>query len=196
MAYHKHHTQGIILGGFASGEGDRLLYIFTREFGLICAFARSVRTERSKLRPSLQEYTIGTVSLIRGKEFWRIASMSRSASFYHALKTRKDALRSLIRLSEFLKRVFPGEEKNEEAYDVFASGISALTYRDRDGADFAMIETLTSARLLALLGHLPKKPYTELLSGKEFAPMTLSSMKQHHSPMAEAVKYALQESGL
>lgn len=196
MAYHKHHTKGIVLGGVAVKEGDRLLYIFTREFGLIRALARSVRTERSKLRPQLQDFTVGTVSLIRGKEFWRVASMSGSASFYHALKGRDSARSVLFRLSGLLKRLLPGEEKNTEAYDIFIRGIAALTNPARTDSEYAMIETLTAARLLAILGHLSKQPYEALLSGADISEPVLKSTADVQKSMVQAVNHALRESGL
>lgn len=196
MAYHKHHTKGIVLGGVAIKEGDRLLYIFTRDFGLIRASARSVRTERSKLRPQLQDFTLGTVSLVRGKELWRVASMSGSASFYHALKNRPAARAVLFRLSALVKRLLPGEEKNTDVYDVFVRGLGALTSPSRTDSEYAMIETLTAARLLALLGHLSKQPYPELLSNAEFTESTLKYTADIQKGMVQAVNHALRESGL
>jgi DNA repair protein RecO len=177
-------------------EGDRMLYLFTREFGLLHAFARSARTERSKLRPLLQDFTVGTVSLVRGKEYWRVTGMARSASFYHAVRRNDAALGVLARFATLTRRLVPGEECNPELYDLVLRALSALTAPNRSAAEYDALEILATARLLALLGHLPKEPYgVSLLSGEQFDADALRDTTAQRL-LASGIDDALRESGL
>jgi len=69
-----HTTAGFIIFSRPYGEADKLISIFTRDFGLVTATARGIRLEKSKLRYHAQDYSLGVFSLVRGKEFWRLTS--------------------------------------------------------------------------------------------------------------------------
>ena len=42
-----HHTEAIVLGGYAKGEADKLISLYTRDFGLVRADAKGVRKSTS-----------------------------------------------------------------------------------------------------------------------------------------------------
>jgi hypothetical protein len=72
--YHKHTTFAFVLNVSPSGEKNHFITLFTREFGMIRAKAQSVRVADSKLRYALQEFSYIEVSLVKGKEIWRITN--------------------------------------------------------------------------------------------------------------------------
>ena len=74
MSYHIYNTKGIILSEKSLREADRVYSILTRDLGLIRATALGVRKESSKLRGNLEPVGLTTVSLVRGKEYWRVTS--------------------------------------------------------------------------------------------------------------------------
>jgi recombinational DNA repair protein (RecF pathway) len=74
IMYTIHTTPGFIIGSRPSGEAGKLLSIFTQDLGLIRATAQGIRFEKSKLRPFIQDYSVGIFSFVRGKEFWRLTS--------------------------------------------------------------------------------------------------------------------------
>jgi DNA repair protein RecO len=55
-------------------EADRIYSILTRDLGLVRATALGVRKENSKLRGSIEPISLSDVSLVRGKESWRLTS--------------------------------------------------------------------------------------------------------------------------
>ncbi len=67
-------TPGFIIDSRAYGEAGKMLFIFTRDLGLVMAVAQGIRFERSKLRPFTQDYSFGEFSFVRGKEMWRLTS--------------------------------------------------------------------------------------------------------------------------
>lgn len=62
-------------------EADRIYSILTQDLGLIRATAIGVRKEASKLRGSLEPISLARVSLVRGKEYWRLTSAEFIKSF-------------------------------------------------------------------------------------------------------------------
>ncbi|MEK7535643.1 MAG: recombination protein O N-terminal domain-containing protein [Patescibacteria group bacterium] len=72
MAEKIYTTEAFVVGERASGEGSKVLTLFTRELGLVYAYARSVRETRSKLRYNLSIYSRTLVSLVPGREYWRL----------------------------------------------------------------------------------------------------------------------------
>ncbi|KKW47559.1 MAG: repair protein RecO protein, partial [Candidatus Kaiserbacteria bacterium GW2011_GWA2_58_9] len=70
--YQKYHTEALVLGNRERGENDRVFTLYTEEFGLVRARASAVRTEASRMRYALQNYSRARVALVRGKRGWRI----------------------------------------------------------------------------------------------------------------------------
>ena len=69
----KYQTEVIVLANREMGENDRVLALYTKDFGLVKARASAILTERSKMRYALQDYSRASVSLVRGRRGWRAA---------------------------------------------------------------------------------------------------------------------------
>ena len=116
MSHHIYHTRGAILSSTFIGESNRFYKIFTEELGLVSASAQSVREGKSKLRYTLQDLSLVTVDLVRGKEVWRIVS----AGAWHPLEEiKKDELRIklLARFYTLLSRLLHGEGRDQDLFD-------------------------------------------------------------------------------
>ncbi|MDE1874668.1 MAG: recombination protein O N-terminal domain-containing protein [Patescibacteria group bacterium] len=140
MSYAIYTTQGFILGSSPSGEASKIYSIYTEDFGLIRAKAQGVRLIRSKLRYNLDDYGFCAVSLVRGKEVWRVTAVERLSS---APKGVDDLGRA--RVLNLVRRLVQGEERNDALFaallmleamiptketDVLARVLSALGYLD------------------------------------------------------------------
>ena len=131
-----HTTPGFIVGTRPYSDAGRILTIFTRDFGLIYATAQGIRLEKSKLRYYTQEYSFGTYSLVRGKEFWRVTSATTNIEqlkdFLSAdrsemierfdtstIKLFENGKQELIaRIALLLKRLLQGEDPHPELFDI------------------------------------------------------------------------------
>ena len=105
--YHLYQTEGIVLKSVPTGEGSSYFYIFTKDLGLLVATAKSVREERSKLRYGLQPFSISNISLVRGKESWRITNATLSSSLFRRLRHQQETLALFSRIFAFLCRLLP-----------------------------------------------------------------------------------------
>lgn len=152
MAHHVYHTDAIILGSRSVGESNRMFYLFTREIGLVYAIARSVRIGRSKLRYNLQDFSKVHISLVRGREVWRITGAFAGEHFFFTFKEEKDKRQLVARLAALLRRLLQGEEQNEYLYDTFIETTEALTFAAPENV--RDIECLSVLRILHSLGYI------------------------------------------
>lgn len=72
MSIEKYTTESFVLACYERGEHDRTYTLFTRDFGLVSARATSIRTLQSKLRTHMHVGRMARVTLVKGKEIWRI----------------------------------------------------------------------------------------------------------------------------
>lgn len=142
MAYTVHTTEGFILSSIPVGEANRLYHIFTREFGVIIATAQGVRLMQSKLRPHLVDSSLSSVSLVKGKEFWRITSASVISRSNNKI---------YIQILSVIKRLLQGEGEHEVLFDYLKQ---ELFKEDLD-------ETNLMVRILSDLGYIDKKEITD-----------------------------------
>jgi recombinational DNA repair protein (RecF pathway) len=72
MAIEKYTSPAIVIESFDQGEHDRVYKLFTRDFGMLIAHAKSIRKLESKLRAHVLPRTVSLVTLVQGREVWRL----------------------------------------------------------------------------------------------------------------------------
>lgn len=143
MSYHIYTTRGIVLSLRPHKEADRIYSILTRDFGLVRAVALGVRKEASKLRGALEPFSISTVSLVRGKEFWRITS----AQMVRKIEASPEVVRPLA----LLEKLVQGEAVHAELFDTVEKMVSDSEAHDEE------FEITLVAKILFELGYLRKE---------------------------------------
>jgi DNA repair protein RecO len=143
VSYHIYTTKGLVLAATPVREADRVYAILTRDLGLIRASAAGVRKEGSKLRGAVEPFVIAQVSLVRGKEYWRLTSAEALRSVA--------AAPSLARPLALLQQLVQGEEANSELFDVIEQFVSGQR------GDGEMLEAQFAAHILYHLGYLKKE---------------------------------------
>lgn len=160
--HHIYHTVGFVLSSEDFGEANRHFKIFTRDLGLIKASAQGVRFLKSKLRYSLQDFSFCELSVVRGREFWRITGASKKFNLREALGASPEALLVFVRVFALLDRLLSGEEKNLRLY----SRIEGAAFFMRDNHLSSRLspdlirnfEYVLVLRILSSLGYLGHSP--------------------------------------
>jgi DNA repair protein RecO len=150
MSYKTYTTDALVCGTYARNTADHSYLLFTREAGMLYADARSAREERSRQRYALQDFSLIRVSLIRGKNSWKIGSVEEQKNYYHRATDRL-ARGSVVNLIRLIKRFVRGEEANLELYDFVCSGLEALVTKIEHRR---FTEELIQLRVLAFLGYV------------------------------------------
>lgn len=87
MAIEKYTTLALVIEHFDQGEHDRVYKLFTRDYGLVMAHAKSVRKLESKLRAHILPRSVALVTLVQGRDVWRLVGAEEtphSGSFTEA----------------------------------------------------------------------------------------------------------------
>lgn len=142
-------TPGFVIDSRPYGEAGKILFVFTRDLGLVPAIAQGIRLEKSKLRYFLQDYSFGTYSLVRGKEFWRLTS-ARESEIKVGNKSE-----IIGRISLLLRRLLQGEEAHPELFTCVESLSDFLGGNpDLTDDELKALETLSVFRILRNLGYV------------------------------------------
>lgn len=157
MSYHIYTTKGLVLAAYPLREADRTYAILTRDLGLIHASATGVRKEGSKLRGSLEPLIISNISLVRGKEYWRITSAEPLQKI--------EATPALVRPLALLQKLVHGEEIHPELFDAVEKHL-------------ASDEATLAAHILYHLGYLKREDIN--LSEKDLIAAINNGLRQSH----------------
>lgn len=150
--HHIYHTEGIILGNNNFGEAGKYYLIFTRDLGMVYASAQGVRKMSSKLRFILQDFSYVNIDLVRGKDFWRITSASKTNRLETIIKN-KAAFEVFDNVSRLLKRLLMGEDPNIPLFSDLINGLSILE-KSVSEEDLRNIEVILVLRILNNLGYI------------------------------------------
>lgn len=148
--HHVYTTPAFIIHSSPHGESGKFLLLFTRDFGMIGATAQGIRLIQSKLRYHIQDASFSNISIVRGKEVWRLTG---AQELFNEKKTSVH-----LKILKVLKRLLPGEEKNESLFEIIEE-----LYRSHISEDkYDIAECLTMLRILNTLGYVEKNVELEV----------------------------------
>ena len=189
MAYQTYTTDALVIGSENQLTADRMFVLFTREVGLVHARAVSVRKEQSKLRYGLQDFSLARISLVHGKQGWRITGAECANNLYFSAHGRQ-VRGALLRVLKLVRRLVRGEETHTALYDLLVDGLAILS-SSRD-TDIARGERILLLRILSALGYVaPKDAYQNLLLHTSLH--TALSCQEHSTSEERAVTMAINE---
>jgi len=164
VSYHIYTTKGIMLASRPWREADRIYSILTRELGLIRATAIGVRKEASKLRGALEPFSLATVSLVRGREYWR----ATSAQFIRNIPPSP----AIARPFYLLEKMIQGEAPHPELFDEIELAVLSPTFDDETS------EIHLVSKILFHLGYLKESDLD--LNKKELVKVINKGLEASH----------------
>lgn len=194
--HHIYHTEGFILKSVPTGEANRLFYILTKDLGLIKATAQGVRLLKSKLRYKLQNQTLVKISVVRGKEIWRIVGVEHEESFKNAHNKGREKTSFFAKISSLVLRLSPGEEKNEQ---LFNTVWEIFSYLENNGEILLdeCVEHIVALRILKHLGYLKNMQEFSFLGNDNIIEESrLCLARESRKLIIAEINNALQESHL
>jgi DNA repair protein RecO (recombination protein O) len=191
--YHIYHTEGLILGSRNYGEAGKCYYIFTRDLGMIYASASGVRKMSSKLRFVLQDFSYIKVDLVRGKDFWRVTSASKT-NLLEDISKRPETLQVVHNLARLLRRLLQGEDANPELFADLIKGLAILE-KTKEKSEIANIEVVLVLRSLSHLGYIGGEDLEELIKSPFEEEMVFQAVKKRPEILKQ-INQALKETHL
>lgn len=195
-----HHTEALVLGGYAKGEADKQITLYTRDLGLVRSDARGVRKMTSKLRFALQPYMVVQVDLIGTKTIFRVGSTDLILSLG---SSNMSVLTVLHRIATLLRRLVPEQEQNEPLYFALIEIMNFISQNQNSNQkntnekalDTASLELLSVFRILFYLGYVTDSGEKSILE----APIThelLSQVALRRELLIKEVNNSLRETML
>ena len=198
MSHSIYTTEGFILKSLNFGEANKYFFIFTRDFGLVKATAQGVRHLQSKLRYSLEDFSFGQISLVRGKEVWRLTSAEKKLNIKN-----KEKILLLSRIFSLLLRLLHGEEKNDLLFDSLKEGMCFLTENKptnealTNEESLANFECIMALRILSALGYIGNLgDFNQFTTSPYFTAELLSTMSTLKSRAIWEINKSLKETHL
>ncbi len=169
-----HHTEAFVLKSIESGEANKRVWLFTKEYGLIVATVQGVRKPGAKLRAHITDYCFINADIVKGRDVWRLVSAQIQENPFVGDYDKLRA-RSYIRALSLVQRFCIEEGVEPEVFDhLFAVMKTLTTISDGAGlpAQAGFFDTVVLWKILVQLGYL------ELSSDLE---------ELFHKPLLEAV---------
>ncbi|MBI2476163.1 MAG: recombination protein O N-terminal domain-containing protein [Candidatus Taylorbacteria bacterium] len=195
--HHLYHTPGFILASSPFGEANLSFRILTRDLGLIGASAQGVRFLKSKLRYTVHNFFYGELSLVRGRERWRVTGVSKSTDLYCEFRDRPETLLVFARVFSLLLRLLSGEEKNEELFRHVEEAVLFARAKKLSAKLSRDFECILVLRILWSLGYLGSSPDTAVFVESPFWSDELILKMETLTPkILAAINRSLKESQL
>jgi DNA repair protein RecO len=144
------HTDAFVLKSVESGEANKRVWLFTREFGLIVATVQGVRKAGAKLRSHITDYCYIHADIIKGRDVWRLVSAQIQENPFFGDYDKLRA-RSYIRALSLVQRFCIEEGVEPELFEHLHKVMETLTVPSTNAAFF---DTVVLWKILVLLGYL------------------------------------------
>lgn len=203
MSHHIYTTEGFIIESRESGEANRSLLIFTKDFGMIYTFIQGVRKITSKLRFHIEELSYKSFSLVKGRDKWRITGISdvsdNSSAKNKIIKSDRTVLAAYANILNLLKRLLSGAEKNEQLFDIVYSFYEYATshLEVEQKGKIKNVEALTVLRILNCLGYVKKLDFwPDFAATHSIDDVSLDKVDKNYNEVIKEINTALRESHL
>lgn len=191
--HHIYHTEGIILSSNNFGEAGRYYSIFTRDLGMIYASAQGIRKISSKLRFILQDFSYLKIDLIKGKDFWRITSASKTNKLEELI--RPEIFGVCVNISKLLKRLLAGEDPNKELFIDLLDGLAILEKAETID-EIRNIEAVIVLRILNNLGYIGGNETLKDFIRSPFEKELIFEVSKSRTKILDQINKALRETHL
>jgi hypothetical protein len=157
MTYKIYTTDAFVVKTRQSKDADLSVLIFTEELGLLNAIAKSARAQKTKLGFALQTMSFSRISLVKGKEVWRVTSVKKHISLYD--NRLHIELRTLFaRMLLFIERFCPREQVEDEVFSLLKQ-IAGFVFKEVSNDPFVLtyipsIEHYFTLNVLYYLGYV------------------------------------------
>jgi DNA repair protein RecO len=150
--HHIYKTQAIVLNSQPIREADKQLVLLTQDFGLIKAIAQGTRKNESKLRPSIQDFSVSEVALVKGKAGWRLTNAR--IDYQISAKISNDKIfKSIIRVFNLIERLVLGESE-DDLFEIVLEFIEFVIKNEKQITDKDKINNLESIFVYQILNSL------------------------------------------
>ncbi len=152
MGVHKtYKSRGLVLKQTAIGEADRVVTIFSPDFGKLRAVARGIRRPKSKLAGHLEPLTYVSVSISKGRTL-DVISDAQTLNNFRQIRESLPLVSGALYLSELTESFSTEQESNDNLFMLLLQCLQTLPLVD----DLSILIRWFEMRVLDLSGFKPE----------------------------------------
>lgn len=192
MSHLKYTTPAFLVFQAQSGEADKFLYLYTKDFGMVHAIGKSVRVLQSKLKSSLEEGNFLSASLVRGRDIWRLTD----TTIEEKLPFPGKEFNLFLKILRLLKSMVAGEEKNEKLFLVLQETFEFLRQSKTPEKMLPALECVAVVRILDALGYGREEVDWGISTTETITETLLKTAEKNKKTIISLINKSLKESHL
>jgi len=143
-------TQAIIINRLNLGESDKILTLFSPDYGKIRAVAKGSRRTKSKFGGHTELFSLVELIISTGKNL-DIVSEANLLKNFLANSPDIDKVKSAYYFGEIISKLLPDGSANKEVYDLYLYCLNNINV-----TDIRLLQLVFIARILKNLGIYPE----------------------------------------
>lgn len=147
--HHIHRTKALVLSSFPFGEAGKVLSLLTEDFGVIRVNAQGTRKIQSKLRQSIQDFSLSRVAMVYGKKGWILTNASIIQNYYHDFT--KEQIEMISRVFSLVERMIPDEAEQQTVFNMV---LEMLDFVKEKHDNLENVEIMTVLKIMNELGYI------------------------------------------
>lgn len=154
-------AEGIILSRRNIGEADRIVTVFTKEYGMLRLMAKGIRRVKSRRAPHLEVFTRCQLMIHKGGTLDSITEVS-PIEMYDDIRSDLSRISIAYLYCELISVLLGQSQEHTDIYNLLADALGVLNSSDSERRQMASREF--TLELLWRLGFLPR---TKRLTGEK-----------------------------
>ncbi len=152
-------VEAIVLARKNVGEADRILTIFTKQYGKLRVLAKGIRRVTSKRAPYAEVFSRVNMILYRGKTNLDLVNEISSVEDYQTLRQDLEYVSAAYYLCELVDRLLPEKQEHRDVYYMLGD---YLTKFNGKSLNTEAVSNQFALELLRLIGFLQKDKILKL----------------------------------
>ena len=144
-------TEGLVIKEMNVGESDRLVTLFTRDYGILKAFAPGAKSIKSKKGAATSLLTYSNITLVKKKESFRITEATQIALFF----SLGSDIETLALSQYFCELAYKFGETGNPNTEMLRLFLNSLHFLNKEKQYGPLIKAITELRLCVLSGYSP-----------------------------------------
>lgn len=150
MKLRSYKSEGIILARKNYGEADRIISVYSKDFGRLTLLAKGIRRPRSRKRGHLEIFNLINFQAESSHGFDIITEVEVADNFFYIRRSLK-RISLAYYFMEILEKITRESEPNPELYSLIIEYLNRLKSEKK----LKLMRTDFVTRLLVLLGYWP-----------------------------------------
>src|SRR3989344_3677723 len=150
-------AEGIILKRINFGEADKIITVFTKQYGKLKILGKGIRKITSRRAPHLELFNLTRFTLHKGRSFDIVTEAENITSFAE-IKKNLPKLAIIYYIAELIDKLCPERQEHDDVLDSFINILNIMNKNDQIINNNVIAENFTN-NILHSLGFLPKQSF-------------------------------------